>query len=269
MVRTFAHGTADDPALGLSGNDPGEEYHEASKLHRATASQLLGPGGYFFHTEPNAEFRLGRKVLAHAGPGISLPEPPALPVDLAEVTRHRRSWLPDRTAPITATQVSGLLALTCGRSPARPDLRVTPSAGALYPLDVIVVVGEVAGIDAGGYVYDGERHRLLPRVGLDVPGLHSRAAVAGMIPDAAVTFAIVASFARSRVKYGARAYRFALLEAGHLAQGLVTVASALELASLPWGGYLDDEVDDALELDGRERSCVYLVSVSKAPADLP
>jgi SagB-type dehydrogenase family enzyme len=95
------------------------------------------------------------------------------------------------------------------------------------------------------------------------PVAFHREAGGAMAPEQpSVTFALVATFARTRVKYGLRGYRFALLEAGHLAQAVITTATAIGLHTLPWGGFVDSAVDGALELDGVERSCVYLVGVS-------
>ncbi|MDQ4131332.1 MAG: nitroreductase family protein, partial [Actinomycetota bacterium] len=61
------------------------------------------------------------------------------------------------------------------------------------------------------------------------------------------------------VKYGERAYRFTLLECGHLAQNLLLVGGALGLGTLPVGGFLDDDLNTYLGLDGRRESVLYLV----------
>jgi SagB-type dehydrogenase family enzyme len=148
--------------------------------------------------------------------------------------------------------------------PTRRGRRVYPSAGALYPVDIVAVIGAVDGVDPAGYVYDPLGHSLHRRVDVDAGQLHTLATLGDPVPSSSVTFALVATFARTRAKYGLRGYRFALLEAGHLAQALITTATALGLTALPWGGFLDRRVDDALDLDGVERSCVYLVAVSRA-----
>jgi SagB-type dehydrogenase family enzyme len=106
-------------------------------------------------------------------------------------------------------------------------------------------------------------HALCRRGDTDVASFHALATLADPVPATGVTVALVATFARTRAKYGLRGYRFALLEAGHLAQALITNATALGLRTLPWGGFLDGLVDAALDLDGVERSCLYLVGVSR------
>ena len=64
---------------------------------------------------------------------------------------------------------------------------------------------------------------------------------------------------RSSFKYGQRAYRFALLEAGHVAQNLLLAAEGLDLGALPVGGFFDDELNRLLQLDGCQEFVVYLV----------
>ena len=65
--------------------------------------------------------------------------------------------------------------------------------------------------------------------------------------------AVTAMFSRSRFKYGARAYRFTLLEAGHVAQNLLLAVAALGLAAVPIGGFYDRKVDASSGSTGSTR----------------
>src|SRR5438128_8312295 len=87
--------TADGRSIDLA-----EEFHEASKIRGAFPSQALGPGGRYLTTVPDAAFTLGRKSLAHTGPGVALPPVADLPVDLTEVIARRRSELPPQCAEV-------------------------------------------------------------------------------------------------------------------------------------------------------------------------
>ena len=84
------------------------------------------------------------------------------------------------------------------------------------------------------------------------------------MPSAAVV-AISAVFWRSRFKYGARAYRFALLEAGHVAQNYLLAATALGLSACPVGGFFDRRVDALLGIDGLHEASLYLLPVGSSP----
>jgi SagB-type dehydrogenase family enzyme len=266
------------PAPRGAGPDPGpdpgpdlaEEFHEASKIAAAFPGQSLGPAGPLLATEPDAAFALGRKALATAGPAYRLPPAAPLPVDLTEVTARRRSALPERAGPLPLASLGTVLALSTGTVPGRPGYRAVPSAGALYPLDVVVLALDVTGLPPGGYVYEPVAHALLPRGELDPVAVHTAAGTGAPPPRPSVLLAVVATFARTRAKYGLRGYRFALIEAGHVVQAAGTAATALGLAGLPWGGFADAEVDRRLDLDGLERSCVYLLALSAPrPAPVP
>jgi SagB-type dehydrogenase family enzyme len=266
-LRSFAREPR-GPWPGPAGEviDLAEEFHEASKIRAAFPGQALGPAGRHLATSNDAPFALGRKALAHAGPRVTLPPADALEVDLREVTYRRRSQLPSECGTVGLSDIGTILGLSAGTAPDHPGLRVMPSAGAMYPLDVIAVVHAVDDLADGAYVYDPIGHALLARGALDPGHFHAHASASVAAPQPSLTLAVVATFARSRAKYGLRGYRFALLEAGHLVQAAVTVATALGLESLPWGGFVDSAVDSHLELDGLERSCVYLLAIS-APSD--
>jgi SagB-type dehydrogenase family enzyme len=246
-------------------DDLAEEFHEASKVAAAFPAQALGPAGRQLLSSDDAPFALGRKALAHAGPQLRLTGPAAVPVDLRALTHRRRSRLPEHCGPVSLDQLGTILALSAGSSPTVPGLRVTPSGGAMYPLDVAVIAHRVDGLAPGGYLYDPIKHGLLARTTIRPAEFHARASAARPMPQPSLTLAVVATFARSRAKYGLRGYRFALLEAGHLVQAALTVATAVGLDALPWGGFIDHDVDHRLELDGLDRSCVYLLAISAGP----
>lgn len=251
-----------EPA-GVAPSDWAEEYHEASKMHAAFPSASLGPAGQELITSATARLALGRKALAFTGPATALPPPLSLDTDLVDLARRRRSGLPDECGEVTLEQLSAVLACSAATVPGRPEQRVNPSAGALYPLDVIVVARRVTGVAAGAYLYDPLDHRLLPRVDVDPDRFHQEVGENLIVPPLpAVTLAVVATFARSRTKYALRGYRFALLEAGHVAHAALLAATAAGLHTQPWGGFIDDAANRHLELDGVERACLYLVALS-------
>jgi SagB-type dehydrogenase family enzyme len=245
--------------------DVAEQFHEASKIAAGFPGQSLGPAGRLLLASDDAPFALGRKALTAGGPRIPLPPAPEVPVDLRALAYSRRSELPPDAGAVALADLGTLLGLSAGAAPGRPGFRVTPSAGALYPLDVFVIAFAVEGLPRGGYVYDPIGHGLLPRGALDPDSFHTAAATGNAPPAPSLIMAVIATFARTRAKYGPRGYRFALMEAGHVAQAVLTVGTALGLATLPLGGFADAEVDAQLDLDGIDRSCLYLLALSARP----
>ena len=138
--------------------------------------------------------------------------------------------------------------------------RTSPSAGALYPLQLAVATA------AGLFVYDPPHHRLLRRTADDL-----RAAIQGAAPaqeaggESPAVFVIIAVPARTAAKYGSRAQRYVLLEAGHAAQNLLLEATALDLGAVPVGAFDDARLHRVLDLP-RGHDVLYLLPVGE-PAE--
>jgi SagB-type dehydrogenase family enzyme len=119
-------------------------------------------------------------------------------------------------------------------------LRSAPSGGALYPLELYVACRHVEGVARALHHYDPLRHVLE-----ELRPLAWEEETAALTPyDELVTgcaalIVVTGMLWRSRFKYGARAYRFTLMEAGHVAQSFLLAVEALGLASTPLGGFFD------------------------------
>jgi SagB-type dehydrogenase family enzyme len=105
-------------------------------------------------------------------------------------------------------------------------------------------------LEPGIYHYDPLAHRLERHVHDVDASLAPAFTNADEVEGAALVVVIAASFWRSRVKYGLRAYRFTLLEAGHVTQNLLLTATAIGLGAVALGGFFDNRVDALLGLDG-------------------
>ena len=84
-----------------------------------------------------------------------------------------------------------------------------------------------------------------------------------MLAQAAVCFVLTAIFQRTRWRYRERAYRYVLLEAGHLGQNLYLAASSIGLGACAVGAFLDDKLNDLLGLDGEQEAVLYIIAVGK------
>jgi SagB-type dehydrogenase family enzyme len=135
--------------------------------------------------------------------------------------------------------------------------RTAPSAGGLYPLEIYVVTAQ----GAHHYVPDG--HYLETQNDADLRGeLMGAGLDQSAIGDAAAVFVIAGVVSRTEAKYGDRAERYVILEAGHAAQNLLLEAVALGLGAVPIGAFRDDEVAETLALpDGGQP--LYLIPVGR------
>ncbi len=203
-------------------------------------------------------------------------EPAPLASSLAEAITSRESARALRPRRLALAELTALLRYSYGiRSDRTAEgfprpCRVVPSGGALYPLDVYVHTSRVEGLPPGIFYYDPSASCLRHVVEGDRTREIARALVQPEVAmGASATFFVAAFFERATFKYGDRAYRFILLEAGHLAQNLNLVATALGLGVLNIGGYFDHEIDALLELDGLTRSTVYVIATGERVEERP
>ncbi len=181
---------------------------------------------------------------ADAAPPVISPLPAPvrdghLPVETA--LAQRRSIREYRDEPLPLAAVAQLMWAAQGLS--HPEgFRTAPSAGALYPLEVIAVVGRVDGLTPGVYRYRPASHSLV----LVGEGDQRRAVAAAALgqdwmEQAPLIVVLSACYERTTRKYGARGIRYAHLEAGHAAQNLCLQAVALRLGTAVVGAF-DDAV---------------------------
>lgn len=185
----------------------------------------------------------------NAGESIDLPEPRLegdVPVERALAAR--RSVREYSDVPLRLTDLAQLAWAAQGvTGPA--GYRTSPSAGALYPLELYVVAGEVVGLEAGVYRYVPAGHRLLRHAGGEARGAVARAALLqGWIADAPAVLVLVGFTQRSAGKYGDRAPRYVHMEVGHAAQNVYLQAEALGLGTCVVGAFLDGQLKRVLAL---------------------
>lgn len=249
---------------------PAELYHENSKLVRSDEELFAWFG--FVATAPVLRDTLLRPYKRYRGkPRVPLPR------DAAELPPATRGFDESVLARRSERAFAGAVPLghlakmlhfgyglsrkgTPGVPPDEQRFRAAPSAGALYPLEVYVAALSVAGLEPGLYHYAPAEDALE----LLAAGDHSERL--GRITFAPETFADAAGavilsgfFERSEFKYRKRAYRFVLLEAGHVCQNLMLTACSLELGTVALGGFLDDELNDFLGIDGLAEAALYVL----------
>ena len=64
------------------------------------------------------------------------------------------------------------------------------------------------------------------------------------------------------MKYGDFAYTHALLEAGHMSENILLVATALDLLCRPMAGFNDELIPKLLDLDPEEEQPILTIMIS-------
>lgn len=194
---------------------------------------------------PVETLKIGQEV-------ISLPEPRLSgPVSLEEAIRGRRSRREFSQEPLTLDQIAQILWSAQGITDKTSGFRTAPSAGALYPLDIYLVISEngVKELEAGVYHFlpkEFALERIL--VGEVRSDLMKACLSQGAVGEAPVNLVITAEYERTTGKYGERGRRYVHIEAGHAAQNIYLQVETLGLGTVSIGAFSDEEVNRILQL---------------------
>jgi len=189
-----------------------------------------------------------KEELTVEGELIKLPEPrkkSSLSIEEAiQSRRSRRSYTDD---PVLLSDISQLCWAAQGITEAKIGFRAAPSAGALYPLEIFLVVGN-SDLEAGVYYYSCGEH-VLKRVkkGDYRKQLCEASLRQEWVENAALDFVITAIYSRTIAKYGERGReRYVPMEAGHVAENIYLQAESLGLGTVAIGAFYDDQVREVI-----------------------
>ena len=175
--------------------------------------------------------------------------------NISDLISQRRSVDKFDSGPLELEQVSQLLGTSMGITTDKEDpnnqRRAYPSAGARYPVEAYIFANSVNGLDESVYhvnILDNKLEKV-NKYSSD----HSLDFISGEESNEAPLIVFLSAvFHRSTQKYASRGYRYTILEAGHIMQNLCLVATELNLACRPYGGFIEDAADQFLELPDQE-----------------
>jgi len=183
-------------------------------------------------------------------------------VSIEEALLKRRSVRDCKNEPLTLGDVSQLLWSAQGITDPG-GLRTAPSAGALYPLEVYVVAGNVKDLPGGIYRYKPHKHELERVVAGDRRTELCDAALGQpYIRNAPAVIVFTAVYERVTGKYGERGVRYVHIEVGHAAQNVFLQAVSLNLGAVVIGAFHDEEVKKIIRTADREQP-LYIMPVGK------
>lgn len=188
---------------------------------------------------------------------INLPSPVGKgKMSLEEALKNRESVRDFSSRSLTKEELSQLLWAAQGMT-RDWGARTAPSAGALFPLEVYVVLKE------GVFRYSSRDHRLFRTIGNDMRNQLADAALGqNCIQKAPAIFVIAAVYERTSKKYGNRAERYVKIEVGHAGQNLLLEAVSLGLGAVPVGAFHDEKVKRVLNLPTNHEP-LYLITVGR------
>ena len=171
-------------------------------------------------------------------------------VSVAEALKARRTVRRFASRPLALAQVGQIMWAADGLSDPR-GRRTAPSAGATYPLELYLVVGEqgVTGLAPGVYRYLVSEHALSPTVKGDLRAPVARASLhQSWMAEAPVMVVMAAEYRRCTARYGERGVMYTHMESGHVGQNVFLMAETLGLGAGIVGAFEDQGLAQALKL---------------------
>lgn len=195
---------------------------------------------------------------------ILLPQSTLKKVTLEKTLKTRKSVRNMNSSRLSLKEMSPLLYWSAGIkkiNSTNSSKRFYPSAGGRYPLE-IYLISMKSELPNGLYHYY-LKHNSLEKLLLFDNFYSKKYFKQAWISRASCLVIITALFKRTITKYGDRGYRHILMEAGHLGQNIYLVSSALDISCCAIGGFIDEKLNNLLDIDGINESIIYVLAVGK------
>lgn len=182
-------------------------------------------------------------------------------VSLEYTLKNRRSRRYFTNTPLNSKLVSQILWAAYGITEPHPEVdfvrggfKTAPSAGALYPLEIYLLSGNISDIPPGLYKYSPIGHRLKRISDQDIRSKLANAAFNQLlIAESQAILVYSAVYERTTSKYGDRGKeRYVPMDVGHAAQNVYLQATSLGLGTTAVGAFDDEKVKQLLDMPNNE-----------------
>lgn len=208
---------------------------------------------------------------------IKLPEPSEQPTEKFEQLMRRRKSVRDYTdEEVSLAEISSLCASTAGirdrfkttSSQVIPHAPLTPTGGGLLSIQLYYISLTTESLSRGLYLYRAGKHALeLVSEGELRGRIFEITSFQDWIAHCAGIFVLVSDLDRVQWKYEDRAYRLTHMDAGVLGQSLHLAATSVGLGSCMVFGFLDDEMNQLMGIDGDRQFVSLIMPIGKPMPD--
>ncbi|MGA1869341.1 MAG: SagB/ThcOx family dehydrogenase [bacterium] len=195
---------------------------------------------------------------------LSLPQPSfESAISIEEALLKRRSIRDYIEGALTLEELSQLLWAAQGITEP-PFYKTSPSAGALYPLEIYIAAGNVKDLSAGIYHYQPEGHQIsLILEGDKRKKLYESALRQSSVREAPAVIIICGVYSRTTKRYHKRGIRYVHMEVGHTAQNICLQAVSLHLGAVVIGAFDDDDIKEVLFSHTTEEEPLYMIPIGR------
>lgn len=204
---------------------------------------------------------------------IELPKPAYnSDTSIEKALKERRSIRKYKDKPLSLSEISQILwsaygitkPIKDGPSFLRGGLKTAPSAGALYPLEIYVVAGNVTDLPAGVYKYKPDGHKLVKIADGDRRiELYKASLNQDWVKEAPASIVYSAVFSRTTEIYGKRGQeRYVCMDLGHSAENIYLQAVSLNIGTVAIGAFYDTKVKVIVNMT-KEEEPLYIMPIGK------
>lgn len=186
--------------------------------------------------------------------------PPPSTTSFIKLLKIRRSLTDeDEANEVTVSKLSDILYAGTGITNSIKQRRTIPSGGTRYPLELYYIsFRTIEGLGSGAYHYNIKEHSL---ENLKVE-LYDTKQIGAMLtyekPDKLNgIICITLVFSRTAQKYGSLGYRFAHIEAGHLAQNMILSALDSNILLRPYLTIDEKIIESELNIQNQHETIIY------------
>lgn len=218
----------------------------------------LGAAGLAAAALRRSDAPAGRNDEVRVVPVLGLPPPQTDgETSLEQAIQQRGSVREFDPRPLTLGELGQLLWAAQGERGSDLGGRTAPSAGGLHPLELYIAH------EGGIYHYRSRGHEVALTSSRDIREPLARAALdQRAFHTAPAVVAVTGVNERMARKYGGRAERYVLIEAGHAAQNLLLQATVLGIGAVPNGAFDDAVVTDLFGLP-EGTAPLYLIPIGR------
>jgi SagB-type dehydrogenase family enzyme len=182
---------------------------------------------------------------------------------LVSIIKDRRSSKPSVIKKIDSESIMFLIKNSLGVIDRKEERRAYPSAGKRYPLEtyVLKIDGSRKWFDILHFNVKRSYFEIIESR-VNIIDLKSMFTEAWILNSSFIVF-LTAQYMRGYIKYRDLAYKAALIEAGHAAQNLLLLSESIDMSGCPIFSWIEDRVDQKLQIDGYYESVIYGIVISK------
>jgi SagB-type dehydrogenase family enzyme len=250
------------PAIAMVNADGEKEMSIGQRFHHETS---FGDSG-FKGPQPRFGRQLPLYKIYEDVEKVDLPVSELTDLTVEQAIGARRSKRSFKKEPLSLPQLARLLLSADGITASSQGhaFRAAPSGGALYPIEIYVLVHDVTDLADGLFHFQVSDTSLeLVQQGDFSAEIHRASHDQESVGSSPVTLILTARFERSTAKYADRGYRYTYLEAGAISENIYLQAISLGLGTVAVGAFNDDATNRLIGIDGVAEASLLIMPVGK------